>query len=109
MTTCKKCNASNMPGTKYCQRCGSKLKETAKLFDWKNTKFLAGAGNKGPSIAPLAMMSVANGTKDLGPVTTVKNLVKVNPLEDGRWYCPDCGELNAKHSFVCKGCGRDFV
>lgn len=109
MIICKKCEFENLEGTKYCQKCGSKLKESAKLFDFKNTKFLAGAGAKGSSIAPLAMMSVTNGTSDLGPVTSVKNVVKVLPLEDGRWYCPDCGELNPPHTFSCKGCGRDFV
>lgn len=96
---CKKCGFENYDGTRYCQRCGQALKVKAPLFG-DNVNFLAGAGIKGASIAPLATMQ-ANNT------SAKKSTVAVNPMDDGRWYCPDCGELNDKTAKACKGCGRD--
>ncbi len=109
MKNCKNCNFENLYGTKYCQKCGEKLKISNKIFYFQNGKFLAGAGTRGSSLAPLAMMSTQNTASTLGPVTTTSNLVKVVPLEDSSWYCPDCGEHNIPHSFYCKGCGRDNI
>lgn len=106
---CAKCNSDNLAGTKYCQKCGGKVKEASLFTSWKETKFLAGMGAKGSSLAPLGAMAVEEQSKELGSVTTHKTLVKVLPLDDGRWYCPDCGELNDKRILSCKGCGRDYI
>lgn len=108
MKKCKNCDFSNLDGTNYCQRCGNYLngKTTMKKG---NFDFWAGNGLKDVSIAPLAVMGlkkVAFNDKDLQKVTK-KKYVKVIPLEDSSWYCPDCGEHNQPHTFVCKGCGRE--
>lgn len=107
---CSNCTFDNVDGTRYCQRCGTKLKIRVPLFDfgWKNSRYSAGAGQKGSSMAPLGAMAVEKQANSLGNVKNSKNLVKVHPLKDGSWYCPDCGELNAKYTLNCKGCGRDF-
>lgn len=106
---CKKCGFENLFGTKYCQRCGEVVKVKKRFWNSKNTKYAAGAGQKGVSLAPLGAMAIEEQAKELGPVTTHKNLVKVCPMVDGTWYCPDCGELNRKDSNFCKGCGRDYI
>lgn len=76
------------------------------MINSKNTKYAAGAGQKGTSLAPLGAMAIEEQAKELGPVTTHKSFVKVCPMVDGTWYCPDCGELNKKGSNFCKGCER---
>lgn len=107
---CKNCNFKNLDGTKYCQRCGRSLKtKRPPLFSWKDTKVYAGLGHWGSSIAPLGAMKIENTASELGGVTKRSNLVKVQPLEDGSWYCPDCGTKNNPRTMFCKGCGRDFT
>lgn len=106
---CETCLFENAEGTRYCQRCGKKLKARKPLFAWGDTKPWAGAGQKGTSMAPLGAMAVEKQAEELGEVTVHRTLVKVSPMEDGRWYCPDCGELNGKSVLTCKGCGRDFI
>ena len=106
---CKHCEFDNLDGTKYCQRCGKKLSNHLIDSKWNKTKYLAGTGHKGSSLAPLGGMAIENQAKSLGGIITHKHLTKVCPLEDGSWYCPDCGEPNPKHSTFCKGCGRDYV
>ena len=32
--------------------------------------------------------------------------IVINPLEDGTWYCPLCGDKNCRQT-ICKGCGFD--
>lgn len=105
---CKNCSFENIIGTNYCQNCGAKLKKKH-FFQFSNTKYIAGMGHKGSSIAPLGVMSIENQTKDLGEHVLQKHLVKVCPRNDGSWFCPDCGELNPKYSQFCKRCGRDFL
>ena len=43
---CKKCGFENLPGTQFCQRCGSKI--SLKFTD-KIASSLAGTGQKGDS------------------------------------------------------------
>ena len=50
-----------------------------------------------------------NYCQSFGSYPPKKTLVKVIPLKDGRWYCPECGELNSRQSKICYGCGRDFI
>lgn len=106
---CKYCEFENLDGTNYCQRCGKKLTRSLGHSKWKKQKYLAGNGTRGSSLAPLGGIAIENQAKSLGGILTHKHLVKVSPLENGSWYCPDCGELNAKYSRFCKGCGRDYV
>ena len=74
-----------------------------------------GAGHAGVACAHKAaelgkkVVLVEKQAEELGEVTVHRTLVKVSPMEDGRWYCPDCGELNGKSVLTCKGCGRDFT
>lgn len=105
MVLCRKCNFQNYDGTKFCQKCGEKL--PCKSF--LNLNGIAGMGMKGVSIAPLGAKSVQNQAKEEFKDTGAKNSVHVKtvPLEDGSWYCPDCGEYNSSFALFCSGCGRD--
>lgn len=107
---CKNCNSENQEGTKYCQRCGQPLEpKQPSLFSWKSSKVYAGLGQKGSSLAPLGAMAIEKSASEMGGVTQRSDLVKTQPLEDGSWYCPDCGTKNAPYTMFCKGCGRDFT
>ena len=53
---CKKCGFENLPGTQFCQRCGSKI--SLKFTD-KIASSLAGTGQKGSSLAPLGAIFVS--------------------------------------------------
>ncbi|MDO4454301.1 MAG: zinc ribbon domain-containing protein [Eubacteriales bacterium] len=108
---CAKCSFENSAGTTYCQNCGAHLKTKQKFFQWRDMKYLCGLTHRGVSIAPLGAMAVENQGKSLECPTSNprKSFVKVQPRQDGTWYCPDCGELNQKYSQICKGCGRDFL
>ena len=103
---CKKCGFENLPGTQFCQHCGSKM--SLKFTD-KIASSLAGTGQRGSSLAPLGAMAIEAQTEELGKTAAPPKLVPVIPLENGDWYCPDCGEYNPKYSLFCKNCGRDYV
>ena len=65
---------------------------------------------KGGSIAPLACLGTEKrAEQELGKVSTIPQLAHVKPRDDGSWFCPDCGALNAIHVRNCKDCGRDFI
>ena len=82
---CKKCGFENLPGTQFCQRCGSKI--SLKFTD-KIASSLAGTGQKGSSLAPLGAMAIEAQTEELGKTAAPPKLVPVIPLENGDWYCP---------------------
>lgn len=110
MIICKNCGVENLDGTRFCQGCGRPLIPARHLFKNGNFKFLAGAGTKGSSIAPLVALSTERQAKELGGVLPRrKHMVKVVPLQNGSWYCPDCGQLNLPHALFCNSCGRDFI
>lgn len=110
MNKCRECNFENGENVMYCQNCGTKLMVKKALFQKENAKLWAGFNMKGNSIAPLACMGIENqAERELGKVSTIPKLARVQPREDGSWFCPDCGELNIAYSKNCKGCGRDFV
>lgn len=103
MILCKKCGFKNYDGTRFCQKCGVKLPRKSPM----NFSVIAGTGMKGVSIAPLAGM--ANDMKEEKSKNTVNEesvSVKTVPLEDGSWYCPDCGQRNDSLNLFCSGCGR---
>ncbi|MGY6223303.1 double zinc ribbon domain-containing protein [Faecalibacterium duncaniae] len=102
--TCKNCGYENQSGVRYCQRCGEYLKPKATLAqEIKSWDFrsLAGSGRRDVNIAPLftAPDSEASVKKHQTPSP-------VDPMPDGRWYCPDCGTLNAASGRSCKNCGK---
>lgn len=110
MVECKRCGGFNLPDTKYCQKCGQHLenrkkKGFLKSASWKN---VAGMGSKGISIAPLFLTLMEN--KDVFTESRMKKKRTsiVIPLENGSWYCPDCGHHNRKYSFTCTDCGKSI-
>ena len=77
---CKKCGFENLPGTQFCQRCGSKI--SLKFTD-KIASSLAGTGQKGSSLAPLGAMAIEAQAEELGKTAAPPKLVSVIPLENG--------------------------
>lgn len=108
MCLCKYCGFQNFDGTRYCQKCGKKIirKGLRAFFRGADFSNLAGMGARGVSIAPLGKMAVDNLSKQWGNKKNPSGCVKVVPLEDGSWYCPDCGFHNARHALYCGDCGR---
>jgi predicted amidophosphoribosyltransferase len=103
---CKNCGFENLEGTNYCQKCGKKLIVKNKFIKSLDFGSVSGTGAKGVSVAPLAAKAISN---EAGKIKQNKNkIVKVIPLKDGSWHCPDCGQLNKPYSLYCKGCGRDI-
>jgi predicted amidophosphoribosyltransferase len=104
MILCKKCSFENYDGTRFCQRCGKKLSHRGSF----NLSGLAGMGMKGVSIAPLAARTVeAQATEEFKNSKISTAYVKTVPLEDGSWYCLNCGKYNSSFTLFCSGCGRD--
>lgn len=106
---CKNCGFANLDGTNYCQKCGKQIKKTNKL-SLTDGGLLANLSNKGFSLAPITAIAIEGQGKEMtGQTDRHKPLVKVVPLKDGRWYCPDCGKLNQKINKYCYDCGRDYI
>lgn len=107
-TVCSACGHENAAGVRYCQRCGAFLKPKHTLSDevksW-NPQSLAGSGLKGTSIAPLYTLRTSD-TVLSSDFLNAKISAPVDPLPDGRWYCPDCGTFNASAAAFCKNCGK---
>ena len=70
---CKKCGFENLPGTQFCQRCGSKI--SLKFTD-KIASSLAGTGQKGSSLAPLGAMAIEAQTEELGTIQNILSSAK---------------------------------
>lgn len=98
MIKCRACGQENCRDTRYCQKCGGELpaKFTYKLG------FLAGNGLKEASVAPIMTSDFCS------PTVRARRKVPVFPLEDGSWFCPDCGDKNLKAAVFCRGCGREL-
>lgn len=100
--SCKKCKFLNDQNALYCQNCGSLLKNKSlkkfiKSFNFNN---VAGLGQKGVSIAPLAGMKKSPNLND----NHVKLVKKSHSLEDGTWFCPYCGNRNKTINYECSNC-----
>lgn len=107
---CKECDFDNDTVARYCQKCGSYLKQKKnfkKFMESLNFGSVAGAGAKGVSIAPLAGMEVDKNNRE-DEDTRCERVRKHYSLEDGSWYCPYCGKKNNKQSeFFCGDCLRE--
>lgn len=109
---CGKCSFENLEHTAYCQRCGTKLRQKktlGRLLKSLDLKDIAGAGAKGVSAAPMAGRVIEDQAKEVSvPGGMPAKKAKVLPLDDGSWFCPDCGEHNRTGTAFCKGCGRSI-
>lgn len=101
---CSNCGHSNAANVRYCQRCGAFLTPKKTLADevrsW-DLRSLAGTGRRDVNIAPLF---TAQGSGQPASVPAPASVV--DPLPDGRWYCPDCGTLHSSSEMSCKNCGK---
>ena len=81
---CNSCGCYNLPNTCYCQKCGNYIATQRKpsFFEGLRLEGIAGMGGRGISIAP------------------------ATSIDDGSWYCPDCGHYNRKHVIICPDCGK---
>ena len=106
---CKNCGFLNLKGTNYCQRCGKDIKKPRFFLDLKTGGMVAGISNKCFSLAPVVSVNIEDQieNKVIKPIKK-EHFVRVVPLENGDWYCPNCGEFNKKHNKICIGCGREF-
>lgn len=101
---CKNCGYENKLGVRYCQRYGQyiepkrTLAQEVKSWDFRS---LAGVGRRDVNIAPL-FTAPSNQT----PAKAHQTPSPVEPMPDGRWYCPDCGTLNDSSERFCKNCGK---
>ena len=105
---CKHCGFKNAEGSRFCQGCGAALDQKKRAIKGENLKFAAGTGLKDSSLAPLIAMNIEKDAAQYKKASAQKASVKIVPKDDGSWYCPDCGQHNAKGRRVCKGCGRDY-
>lgn len=102
---CSFCRFKNAKGTHFCQRCRKALRGRRFLSSTQGG-VIASMANPALGLATFVGMQIDQTSK-----STVRRQrsVKVSPLKDGRWYCPDCGCLNRKFDIYCSGCGREFV
>lgn len=107
MIKCNLRNYFNITGTRYCQKCGNFIKRKSFVNFFKGMNFggIAGLGSRGVSIAPATQLTMEISGKFEKYSKSKKKTVMVVPLEDGTWYCPDCGQYNKSHSYICLGCG----
>ena len=97
---CKNCGYENKLGVRYCQRCGQyiepkrTLAQEVKSWDFRS---LAGVGRRDVNIAPLFTASPVQT-----PAKAHQTPSPVEPMPDGRWYCPDCGNLNDSYELLQK-------
>lgn len=108
MIKCVHCGFRNLKGTTFCQHCGSRLRKRFSLFKLSSSQGGTAASMANPQMG-LAALTGIQIDKSVPKPTQRHRLVKVLPLEDGRWYCPDCGYLNQHLDSYCGNCGRGFV
>ena len=72
-----------------------------KKLNRSDFRSLAGVGRRDVNIAPLFTASPVQT-----PAKSHQTPSPVEPMPDGRWYCPDCGTLNASSERFCKNCGK---
>lgn len=111
---CPACYYENEMETRYCQRCGGYFDRHMTLRDLFSdpevvVANIGGINDREVSLMPLGGFTIkgferAQNTKidDSFDETGVR----VRPLSDGSWYCPDCGAHNSFSSLSCKECGK---
>lgn len=113
---CKNCNHKNSNEANFCYYCGAQLHRntlvsapvgntvTAYSAPTSGIRYFQGIGN---SILQNANIMLRN--KESFNNKGYRNYstgAKVHPLENGEWFCPDCGEKNNVYERSCRGCGK---
>lgn len=113
---CTNCKHENYNDSNFCYYCGSELRKntlvsspvgdtvTAYSIPTSGVRFYQGIGN-----AILQGASVLMRNKESMTDTKYRNYhtnARVHPLENGDWFCPDCGEKNHSNDRSCRGCGK---
>lgn len=107
---CSNCSHKNAEGTRFCQRCGQALNAkkslTGEVRSWKpGTLVGESPKNSVGGFASLFTIQTSDTVEQTG--TPLKpSSAPVDPMPDGRWYCPDCGTLNTAQERTCKDCGK---
>lgn len=113
---CKHCNNWNEDEAKFCCRCGSQLHRkavvstpvsisvTATGIPTSGVRFFQNMGN--PYLQKAANIIRNSEIQQTGIYQNYTTHAKTHPLNNGDWFCPDCGELNSHNKTSCKGCGR---
>lgn len=107
---CQHCAYLNPDGSLYCQKCGTPLKSQFTILPRRNenTVYVAGAGARGVSIAPLLGREVQRQAAELVPDKAAGHpYIRIEADADGSWYCPLCGDHNRAN--ICKGCGFEKI
>ena len=86
-----------------------KLRRRHRLSSQDGGIIAALANGQAFGLAPLVGMQIDKDAKSKDIQRSPQFLVKVEPLEDGGWYCPDCGNSNFPHASFCSNCGRVFT
>ncbi len=112
---CKTCNYPNYDNANFCCRCGAPLYKdtvvsspvgktvTAYSIPTSGIRAFQGIGNYALQRAVLEVRNRGKNHQKLKEYTTY---AKVQPMENGEWFCPDCGELNNHNDRSCRGCGK---
>lgn len=113
---CNSCNYPNNDNANFCCRCGAELYNdtlvsesignTATAFSIPTAGVRAFSGVNGNYALQTAAMAVRNSVKEHETLREYTTNVKVQPMENGDWFCPDCGELNNHNDRSCRGCGK---
>lgn len=104
MRKCSRCSFENYSEANYCQKCGKYIKGRRISLCHVFAGGLAKFANSGYVMAPLIGLQIDSSKKS----NLKKSNIPIIPLEDGSWYCPDCGEHNKKNQFICRGCGKEY-
>lgn len=113
---CRNCEQWNEDNANFCSHCGSELHKetvvsapivppvTAYSIPTSGVRYFQGIGNYA---LQNAVQIIRDSEKPAGSAYKgCKNHAKVQPLRNGDWFCPDCGEFNSHNEFSCRGCGR---
>lgn len=114
---CGRCGHPNPAPVRYCQKCGGPIKASFSLFESLQ-------GDGGVVLAGFASSAIGPGPPVVGKLSINREAEALRkeyaatkagsgpgslilPLEDGGWYCPNCGCRNhsGRH---CRSCDMDF-
>lgn len=89
---CPNCEHKNAAGTRFCQRCGQSVMGKKSLADQLRSlkpESLTGANPKQMQLGALFCIQTKDTVEQVGEQLK-PTAVPVDPMPDGRWYCPDC-------------------